>query len=197
MKQNEIEQMLERHRMAVFSSQEFRRAVGLSPSSAKFILIRYTQKGIFLQLKARRGLYCRARQLPHPWHLANRLHAPSYISLETALAHYGAIPESVHQVTSVTTRLPKEYQSMDRSFLYQRIKKEAYTGYLPMQVEGVTVLVAEAEKALADTLYFVHLGRKQLNDRLRWDVFNKKKTMAFIKAFGRKNLEEWAAHVIP
>jgi len=197
MKQQFIEEKLESHQLTVFSSLEFRRATGLSSASAKQILLRYTKKGIILRLKNRRGLYCLKRNPPHPWLLANRFCRPSYISLETALSHHGAIPEAAHLVTSVTPLITRQFEALGLAFTYQKLKKEAYYGYEPKEVQGTTVLIAPREKALADFLYFVHLGRKAMNDRIRWDKINKNITLGHLKNFRRNGLLEWAKNVIP
>src|SRR5690242_13930793 len=136
MKLNGIEEKLTRQGLTVFSSQEFRRAAGLTPASAKMLLVRYTQKGYILKLKENRGLYCLKNLRPHPWVLANRLLRPSYISLETMLARDGRIPESVHAVTSITPKTSKTYESLDLHFSYQKVKKAAFTGYHPLILEG-------------------------------------------------------------
>lgn len=196
MKLLEAQEILEKQGLTLFSSQEFRRATGFSPASSKQLLIRYVQKGLVLQLKQKRGLYCFKGKPPHPWHLANRLVQPSYISLETALAHYGIIPESVYAVTSVTTKITRSFEALNTTFLFHKIKTEAYTGYRPLNLQGETVLIAEPEKAMADYLYFVHLGKKTLNDRIRWDRLKKPAVLSYLKPFQRKTLVEWAKHVV-
>ena len=42
---------------------------------------------------------------PHPFVVAALLHAPSHVSLETALSFHGLIPEAVYQTASVTGRM--------------------------------------------------------------------------------------------
>ena len=197
MKLSDIEEILTRHGLFVFSSREFRRAVGTTPASAKFLLVRYVKKGYFLQLKENRGLYCLKNQRPHPWLLANKLLRPSYVSLETALSHYGHIPESVHAVTSVSPKTTKTYESMGLHFSYQKVKQAAFTGYRSLQMEGQTVWIAEPEKAVADYLYFVHLGRKAINERFRWQGLNRRKILHYLQCFGRERLKNWASDVIP
>lgn len=197
MKLNEIDEKLARQGHWVFSSQEFRRALGVTPSSAKQLLIRYVKKGHVLKLKENRGLYALKNRSPHPWLVANRLLRPSYVSLETALAHYGHIPESVHAVTSVTPKTSKTYESLGLHFTYQKVKESAFTGYRPYSVENQTVWIAEPEKAAADCLYFVHLGRKSINDRFRWTGLDRRKVLRYLDLFERKRLREWAGHVIP
>jgi predicted transcriptional regulator of viral defense system len=58
---------------------------------------RWVKVGRLHQL--RRGLYALAppyqKIVPHPFLVANRLVQGSYVSLQSALAHYGMIPEYV------------------------------------------------------------------------------------------------------
>lgn len=196
MKWNQVEEILQEQGLTVFSSEEFRRATGFSPASVKHLLIRYGRRGFLLKLKERRGLYCLKSRPPHPWHLANRLLQPSYISLETALSHYGIIPESVYAVTSVTPKITRSFEALSLSFLFHRIKKEAYRGYRPLVVQGETILIGEPEKAMADYLYFVHLGKRTLNDRIRWDRLKTKLVILYLGWFAREGLVEWVRNVI-
>src|SRR3989338_3933288 len=196
MKWHETEEILQKHGLTVFSSEEFRRVTGFSEVSVKHLLIRYVRKRLFLKLKARRGIYCLKSRPPHPWRLANRLLQPSYVSLETALAHYGIIPESVYAVTSVTPKITRSFEAMNLSFLFHHIKKEAYVGYRPMEVQGEPVLVGEPEKAMADYLYFVHLGKKVLNDRIRWNRLKVKLVIQYLEYFAREGLVEWGRNAI-
>jgi predicted transcriptional regulator of viral defense system len=197
MKLYEIEELLVRQGQLIFTSREFRRAVGTTPAAAKMLLVRYVKKGYVLRLKENRGLYCLKNRRPHPWLLANKLVRPSYVSLETALAHYGHIPESVHAVTSVSPKTSKTYESMGLHFSYQKVKETAFAGYRPVQVEGQTVWAADPEKAAADFLYFVHLGRKVLNDRFLWKGLRRRKILTYLGLFERDNVMAWANHVIP
>ena len=160
MKQHYIEEKLDKAGLTIFTSQEFRRATGLSTASTKFLLIRYVKRGLILKLKEKRGLYCLKRRPPPKWHLANKLLRPSYISFESALAHYRAIPETVYGISSATPLTTRTFHALGTLFTFQKIKNPAYIGYRSAQIEDTTVLVAEPEKALADYLYFVHLGKK-------------------------------------
>lgn len=53
---------------------------------------------------------------------ANVLYRHSYVSMESALAHYGFIPERVFQITSCTTLKTNSFETPVGSFSYQRIK---------------------------------------------------------------------------
>jgi predicted transcriptional regulator of viral defense system len=84
--------------------------------------------------------------------LANRLHRPSYVSLETALRYYDFIPESVFSITSITTAKPAEWHTPIGHFAYRSVKPPLFFGY---QASGTdpAFLIADPEKALIDFLY--------------------------------------------
>ena len=169
----------------MFSPLDFQRVFGVS--------LRATQEFIKghcddLFLKVRNGLYALRADPPPEEAIANRLYAPSYISFEYALSRYGVIPESVYAITSVTTRITREFIVNNKSFTYSRIKKQAYRGYRTEKRGAMTVLMAEPEKALVDYLYFVSLKRKTLNERLNVRNLKKKTVMEYARFFGRKSL---------
>lgn len=88
--------------------------------------------------------------------LANKLHQPSYISLAYALSFYGLIPEAVSVLGSVTTTRQRIYDTSFGSFTYRVLPEFRYAfGFrrhaLP---DGSGFLIATAEKALLDVLYF-------------------------------------------
>lgn len=178
-------QALQAKGVRLFSPSDFQRIFGVS--------LRATQEfikghGDDLFLKLRNGLYALRVELPQEEVIANRLYAPSYISFEYALSRYGIIPESVYAITSATTRVTREFLVNHKSFTYAHIKKQAYRGYKAEKIGGVTLLIAEPEKALADYLYFVSLKRKNLNERLNLRTLKKKTVMEYARLFGRKSL---------
>ncbi|RLD09940.1 MAG: hypothetical protein DRI56_03450 [Chloroflexota bacterium] len=86
--------------------------------------------------------------------LANIIYQPSYISLESALAYYGVVPESVLGVTSVSSRKTIRYQSRWGEFRYRSVKPLYMFGYIvvePMQKRKYKM--ARLEKAVLDYLY--------------------------------------------
>ena len=169
----------------LFSPLDFRRVFGVS--------LRATQEFIKdhcddIFLKVRNGLYALRIDQPRDEVIANRLYAPSYISFEYALSRYNIIPESVYTVTSATTRITREFVVSNKSFTYSHIKKQVYRGYKTEKISGMTVLMAEPEKALVDYLYFVSLKRKTLNERLNLRNLKKKSVVEYAKLFGKKSL---------
>jgi hypothetical protein len=66
--------------------------------------VRWANKGLLIRL--RQGYYSFPEYKSKPdfgLYFANRIYRPSYVSLHTALAFYGIIPEAVVQITSITT----------------------------------------------------------------------------------------------
>lgn len=177
-----VEHELEAKGMRLFTPEEFRRLFGVTLRAAQEFI---KDHGEDLFLKLRNGLYALRYRLPHDLEIANRLYVPSYISFEFALAHYGMIPETVYTITSATTKITRGFLANDISYEYSRIKKSAYTGYRLVKVENSQVLIATPEKALADYYYFVDLGLKSPNERLRVGNVNKRETYRCAKLFER------------
>ncbi len=86
--------------------------------------------------------------------LANRLHRPSYVSLETALRYYNWIPESVFSTISITTAKPATWQTPVGHFIYRSVQPRLFFGYQPVEMPEVTFAIADPEKTLLDFLYF-------------------------------------------
>jgi len=92
---------------------------------------------------------------PHPFVLAAMLHAPSHISLESALRYHGLIPEAVYQVSSVTVGRSREFSTPLGVFDFRRVPASAPRA----GVESVAVarnawaFVASPLRAIADKVY--------------------------------------------
>lgn len=192
MKWIETDNRLKASGLKVFSGQDFQAVTRASEVAAKFMLIRYTKKGLLRKLK--RGLYVSTNRMPSPWSIANQLYRPSYLSLESALSYYGLIPESVFSVTSVTTKTTREFETEDRLYVYRTIKRRAFGGYRSVEISGEPVMIAEPEKAVADYLYFVFLKKASLNERLSLSGVKARKLRNYLRAFENPGLLEWYNH---
>lgn len=107
--------------------------------------------------------------------IANRIYKPSYISLETALAHYHLIPESVYSITSVATRRTYGFETPVARFLYRTMSPRLFFGYILLPGN---VKMAFLEKAILDYFYLnssvrseddfasFRFNRQELNARL-------------------------------
>jgi hypothetical protein len=84
---------------------------------------------------------------------ANRIYAPSYISLETALGYHGMIPEQTFAIQSVATRKTKRLTWRNTLFTWSQVKPAFMLDYRLMSVNGQTIRMAGPEKALLDLCY--------------------------------------------
>lgn len=86
--------------------------------------------------------------------IANHLYGPSYVSLESALSHYGMIPERVHITRSVTTGRAKELSTSLGLFDYVSVPDDYYSIGVRMEIinEQYAWMIATPEKALCDMI---------------------------------------------
>ena len=128
-------------------------------------LSRWTATNKILQL--RRGLYTLAKpyqkQQPHLFLIANVLIAPSYVSLQSALAYYGVIPEAVPHVLSITSKIRSQsYETPLGVFDYHHIKPQFFSGFQLEQIDSDQfAYIARPEKALLDLIYLTKQGHSQ------------------------------------
>ncbi len=131
-------------------------------------LSRWTRSGKIVQL--RRGLYALAppyrKVKPHPFVLANRLVPASYVSVESALAHHGMIPEHVPQTVSVTAARPGERENVYGAFDFRNVRRGLFWGSELVELGGgQRAFVASPEKALLDRVHLTDGGGTE--DHLR------------------------------
>jgi len=157
----------------------------VNPREVRRQLSRWRQAGKIYQL--RRGLYCLAppfqKVKPHPFLVANRLIPASYVSLQSALAYYGMIPEHVPVITSVTTSRPAHWKTPMGIFDFRHIQVDFFYGYRLVDLgEKQQAFIASPEKALLDLVYLEpggdtpdYLAELRLNylDRLDWQLLDR------------------------
>ncbi len=139
----------------VFTSAMLR-AGKVSDAKLRLQLVRWTKDGRILKL--RRGVYLLAtpyrRIEPHPFLIANHLRKASYVSLQSALAYHGMIPEHVPVVTSVTTARPERLHTPVGVYTFQHVKPSRFFSYVQVEItRGQYAFVAAPEKALLDLIY--------------------------------------------
>jgi len=127
-----------------------------SPANVRRQLDRWVKSGRVLRL--RRGVYILtepySNAAAHPFAAANALKKASYVSLQTALSHYGMIPEYVPVTTSVTTGRPEELTTPIGRFQFQHVNPRLFFGFAEVEVSrDQRALLASPQKALIDLLY--------------------------------------------
>jgi predicted transcriptional regulator of viral defense system len=134
--------------------------------------VRWVKKGLLLRL--RQGYYTFPEyksKADFALFIANRIYRPSYISLHTALAFYGIIPEAVVQITSVTSLKTASFQNEFGEYEYKSVRKELMFGYdIKSIANGQSLQLALPEKALLDLLYlYPFYNTEQEMEDLRLD----------------------------
>lgn len=132
-----------------------------SSQQAQRQLSDWVRAGKLMQL--RRGVYAfpppYIGEKPLRYVVADRLVRPSYVSLQSALSHYGLIPEHVATVTSVTTGRPNTLRNEFGRFLYRHIKIDLFFGFRYQRIsQSQSAFVATPEKALLDLIYLTPNG---------------------------------------
>ena len=140
------------HPFACFSTQQVK---AILPEFSRSNYLQWQKSGYIVSL--RQGWYAFADYLQKPdyaRYFAGQIYAPSYISLHTALAFYGIIPEAVVEITSVSTQKTARFENRFGIYSYQTIRQNLFFGYeAKVMQDGKRYMMATPEKALVDLLY--------------------------------------------
>ena len=145
----------------VLSDRQLARILGGSAGRRYGLVNRALKAGSLLWLK--RGAYVLADQFrstpAHPFYIAQALTPGSYISMETALAFHGWIPEAVYATVSITPgRKSKEIdnEKFERfSFYPLAVHKLAFLERVErIQLNNQTVFMASPARALLDLVAY-------------------------------------------
>ena len=120
---------------------------------------RLVKQGVYIPVA--KGLYATEKTIPGHL-LAGSIYAPSYLSFEYALAHYGMIPEAVYVYTSATfdKKKKKKFENAFGIYTYRDVPTTVYPYGLKVIPEGeYSYIIATPEKALCDQLYQVKAVR--------------------------------------
>jgi len=140
-----------------------------------------------------------------PFYFANKIYAPSYISLQSALSFYGMIPEGVVHITSVTARKTASFDTPFGECIYRSVKPTLMFGYSNEKsnlTKNWSMLLAKPEKALLDFLYLnpQYNSEKDMQElRLDIDFMQEELDVArldeYLDRFGSKVLETRVARL--
>jgi predicted transcriptional regulator of viral defense system len=110
------------------------------------------KSGVFIRLK--KDLYVRKKADISKELIANHLYGVSYVSLETALAYYGMIPERVYAVRSMTTKRSKTFTTPLGNFEYKTVSADYFRIGLRQEIieNQYAFLIAEPTKAVCDMI---------------------------------------------
>ena len=139
-------------------------AGAVSTAQVRLQLSRWTAAGRLVQV--RRGVYALAETWrkvePHPFAIANAAFAGSYVSLQSALAWHGLIPEHVPVTTSVGPGRPELLDTPLGRFACRHVRSPLVFGYeLTDVAPGQQAFVAAPEKALLDLVHLTTGGDQE------------------------------------
>lgn len=161
-------------------------------------LTRWVKKGYLIRLRQEYFAFSEYKNKPnYSLYIANRIYRPSYISLHTALAFYGIIPEAVVQITSVTSLKTASFRNDFGEYSYNNIKENLLFGYdLKPMADNRTIQFATPEKALLDLLYLYsfydsekELEELRLDEDYLHDDLNKDLLIDYCSNFQSKALD--------
>ena len=161
-------------------------------------LTRWAKKGYLIRLRQGCFAFPEYKSKPdYSLYFANRIYRPSYISLHTALSFYGIIPETVVQITNVTTLKTASFTNDFGEYSYKNVKENLMFGYdLKPMADNRTIQFATAEKALLDLLYLYpfydnkkELEELRLDEDYLQDDLNKDLLMDYCAKFQSKALD--------
>ena len=118
--------------------------------------------------RLRRGLFCLSGRywqgLVDPLVLAQSIHGPSYVSVETALSYHGWIPEAVQAITSAAFGRSRTFETPAGLFVFTRVPQRRFlAGVRRISADGRghgagdAFFMATPLKALADLVYVQRL----------------------------------------
>ena len=186
MKWREFEREIKKKNIKLFTPLDVQRFLGRSKIATRFLVHRLKKEGYIIRLK--QGLYKLSDEDVSDLYLANKLYEPSYISLEFALSYHQIIPETVYEISSVTTKTTRRFQALGKTFSYRHVKKEAFTGYSVHRQGGSSFLIADPEKAFIDLEYFKLIGKQKPLSRFNKERVNTLKALRYAKLFNNNKL---------
>jgi hypothetical protein len=156
-------------RFPVFSLGDVRK---LFPTIDKKRLVEWKQKGYILGVS--RGFYAwpdLVTTQQDKWALACKVYAPAYISLQSALSHFGFIPEGVFSVTAITTHKTRSFALAETGYYYRTMQPSLFFGYTIQKAQnGMPFRMVYPEKLLLDWLYLNPMVKQSADfESLRWN----------------------------
>ncbi|MFA4817195.1 MAG: hypothetical protein WC608_00535 [Parcubacteria group bacterium] len=119
------------------------------PKYLKVVASRFSKNGQLQRLK--RGIYAISDEYD-VFELANKLKAPSYISLETVLAKENIVFQDYGQTVFSVSNNSIEKEAVGKVFTYSKITDEILSNPLGIQLQG-QAYVANPERAVCDRIY--------------------------------------------
>ncbi len=146
----------------------------------------------------KKGLYVAGPNLnsgkPEPLLLANHILGPSYVSMETALAYHGFIPERVYEIASATTKASRTFKTTVGTFTYTKIPLPYYSYGIQrcMLKQDQYAMVASPAKAICDKVITTSgLLFRSKKSAAQFLIENMRMDESKLKELNIKEMEHW------
>ncbi|NYZ74619.1 hypothetical protein H0O00_05725 [Candidatus Micrarchaeota archaeon] len=170
---------------AVYTAQQLANLINKPKSIATVYVQRLVRKGLAKKIVRGKISFSEDDAV-----IAGQLVEPSYISFYSALAFHRLVKQVPRNTECATTKRSIRYGSL--GIVYHRIPPSLFYGYERHAKALGYVFVAEAEKALVDSVYLNAIPRnlaKEISSGL--DMAKLKGYIGRFKGRGRKKLERW------
>lgn len=112
------------------------------------------------------------------------LRPKSYVSLDSALRHWGISTQSSNVLTCVTTGKPKEYKSQHLRIRFRSLAPKLFWGFTDRPTRYGAYKLAEPEKALLDWVYLsLQDGIDPALDELSLRTLNRRKLVDYANKY--------------
>jgi predicted transcriptional regulator of viral defense system len=181
MKWTDFSEKLLRLNLPVFTLREALRLLDLDYNTGRMQISRWVKMQYLVRLK--NGLYVLKGPLDRgeisEYYIANRLYSPSYVSLESCLSYYNLIPEITFSVTSISSKPTRKFLVEQTSYIFRSVQPRFFTGYVIEKQKGLSIRIAEREKAVVDYLYFTIIEKMSPLERLSLKGLSRKKMRTY------------------
>jgi predicted transcriptional regulator of viral defense system len=150
-------------------------------NSLKVVLSRLVKKGEIKRIY--KNFYVLSERVPNLEKIANQIYFPSYLSFESALSKYGILSQIPYTLTFATPLKTKSIKIFDVEIEYRKLKKELFFGFKKEK----EIFIALPEKAILDALYFISLGKLEVDlKNLDFSKIKKERLISFSRKFPQK-----------
>ncbi len=142
------------------------------PGFDKNNLTRWAKQNLLVKLRNSWYSFPDYIKMPNIQHfVSNKIYTPSYVSLHSALAFYGIIPEAIVQTTAVSSLKKANFENIFGSFSYHQLLPELMFGNEQKTfLNKHSLFFATPEKAILDLLYlYPQYNSEQEIIELRFD----------------------------
>lgn len=181
----EIRDLASKSGRAVFSVQQLANLISKSKAIAKVYSSRLVKKHLAHRLTRGKISFSKDDEV-----ISTQMIEPSYVSLTSALLFHQLVQQVPANTECVTTKNSIQYKRF--GIIYHKIPVALFYGFEKHRKGTSYVFVAEAEKALIDSVYLNLIPKKVAKElSAKMDQIKLKSYVERFNRNGRKKLERW------